>query len=161
MLKYEEKLLVDMKNLLYHRSDDVERLVKQLEDADIQPVDCMKQTKSMDKEKELRQKELEELRASAQVIMDMVDPQEEGVTDNRTLLDHLHEALQKVASYVSETTRTYVAHALGLVKSFWPKACTEALADGLAADCFEEKFVEYLQEVKPVANKIVENLEQD
>jgi hypothetical protein len=54
-----------------------------------------------------------------------------------------------------------VAHALGLVKSFWPKAQMEALADGIAADCSEEKFTEYLQEVKPVDDKIVENLEQD
>jgi hypothetical protein len=59
------------------------------------------------------------------------------------------------------TTRTYVAHVLGLVKSFWPKAHVEASADGLATDCSEEKFAEYLQQVKPVAKKIVGNLEQD
>jgi hypothetical protein len=32
----------------------------------------------------------------------------------------------------------------------------EPLADGMAADCSEEKFAEYLQEVEPVAYKIVE-----
>lgn len=35
------------------------------------------------------------------------------------------------------------------------------LADGMAADCSEEKFIEYLQEVMPVAEKSVESLEQD
>jgi hypothetical protein len=42
MLKYKEELLTDMKNLLCRRSDDVERLAKQLKDADKQLVDCMK-----------------------------------------------------------------------------------------------------------------------
>jgi hypothetical protein len=34
MLNYKEELLTVMKNLVYHRSDDVELLAKQLEDAD-------------------------------------------------------------------------------------------------------------------------------
>jgi hypothetical protein len=59
-----------------------------------------------------------------------------------------------------ETTKTYVAHILGLVKSFWPKGNLSPLADGMAADCSDEKFAEYLKEVGPVAQKIVENLEQ-
>jgi hypothetical protein len=76
-------------------------------------------------------------------------------------LERLREAPQKIASYVSETTRTYVAHVLGLVKSFWTKANMEPLADGMAADCSKEKFAYYLKEVEPVAHKIVESLEQD
>jgi hypothetical protein len=50
---------------------------------------------------------------------------------------------------------------LGLVKQFWPKANVEPLANGMAAECSEEKFGEYLKEVKPMAHKIVENLEHD
>jgi hypothetical protein len=45
----------------------------------------------------------------------MVDPLE-GVVDNRTLLERLREALQELSSYLSEITKTYVAHVLGLVK---------------------------------------------
>jgi hypothetical protein len=37
----------------------------------------------------------------------------------------------------------------------------EPLADGMAADCSEEKFAKYLKEVEPVAHKIVESLEED
>jgi hypothetical protein len=48
----------------------------------------------------------------------MVDPLEEGAVDNRTLLERLREAPYKIASYVSKTTRTYIAHVLGLIKSF-------------------------------------------
>jgi hypothetical protein len=161
MLKYKEGLLTEMKNLVYRRSDDVELLAKQLEDADKQLVECMRRIKSSTEEKELRQKQLEDLEGAAQVIVNMVDPVEEGVVDNRTLLEHFHEASQRISSYVSETTKTYVVHVLGLVKSFWPKVNMSPLADGMAADCSKEKFAEYLEEVGPVAQNIVENLDQD
>jgi hypothetical protein len=72
----------------------------------------------------------------------MVDPAE-GVVNNRTLLKRLHEAPQKIVGYVFETTKTYVAHVLGLVKSFWPKANVEPLANDMAADCSEEQFKVY------------------
>jgi hypothetical protein len=141
MLQYKEELLTDTKNLLYHRSDDVELLAKQLEDADQQLVQCMQSIKSMAEEKELRQKQLEDLQEATQVVVNIVDPlEEEGVVNNRTLLEHLCEAPQKTASYVFETTKTYVVHVLGLVKSFWPKANVEPLADGMAADYSEEEF---------------------
>jgi hypothetical protein len=78
----------------------------------------MEQIKSMAEEKELRQEQLEDLQEVAQVVVNMVDPTEEGVVNNRTLLDNLREAPQKIASYVSEATKTYMAHVLGLVKSF-------------------------------------------
>jgi hypothetical protein len=53
-----------------------------------------------------------------QVVVDMVDPLEGGVVGERTLLERLHEAPQKISEYISETTRTYVAHILRLVKSY-------------------------------------------
>jgi phage gp36-like protein len=112
----------------------------------------------MAEKKELRQKQLEDLQEVAQVVINMVDPPKEGVINNRTLLERLREASQKIASYVSEATQTYVSHVLGLVKSFWPKANVEPLADGMAADSSEEQ---NLRVVEPVAHRIVESLEQD
>jgi hypothetical protein len=47
----------------------------------------------MAQEKELMQKQLEDLHEAAQVVVSMVDPLGEGVVDNRTLLERLHEAL--------------------------------------------------------------------
>jgi hypothetical protein len=47
----------------------------------------------------------------------MVDPSKE-VVDNRTLLERLHEAPQKIVGYISDTTKTYMAHVLGLIESF-------------------------------------------
>jgi hypothetical protein len=42
-------------------------------------------------EKELKDKELEEPKNVAQVVVDMVDPLEEGVVSDKTLLERLHE----------------------------------------------------------------------
>jgi hypothetical protein len=47
------------------------------------------------------------------------------------------------------------------VKSFWPKARLEVLAQGAAADCSEEQFSEYLLQARPVAEKIVESIVHD
>jgi hypothetical protein len=48
----------------------------------------------------------------------MVDPPEEGVVSYKMLLKRLRKITLKITSYISETTRTYVEHILGLVKSY-------------------------------------------
>jgi hypothetical protein len=113
----------------------------------------MTQIKDIATEQELNKKELEELKDAAQVVVDMVDPLEEGVVSDKTLLERLRETPQKITSYISATTRTYVEDILGLIKSYWPKANLEPLAIGMSADCTEDKFKELVEEVKPVAQK--------
>jgi hypothetical protein len=41
-----------MKNMLYHRKDDVERLQKVIADTEQQFIDCLQQIKTVGKEKE-------------------------------------------------------------------------------------------------------------
>jgi hypothetical protein len=53
------------------------------------------------------------------------------------------------------------AKVLGLFKSFYPDVDVKPLVEGAAADCSEEKFAKYLEEAKPVAQKIVEDMELD
>jgi hypothetical protein len=77
------------------------------------------------------------------------------------MLERLRETLQKISSYVSETTRTYVEHILGRFKSYWPKANLEPLVSGMSADSTEDKFKELVEEVKPVAQKLIDSLEQE
>jgi hypothetical protein len=81
-------------------------------------------------EKEQNKKELEELKGAAQVVVDMMDPSEQGVVSNKTMLEQLRKTLQKILGYVSETTKIYVEHILELVKSYCPKANLEPLANG-------------------------------
>jgi len=58
-------------------------------------------------------------------------------------------------------TKQYVAHVLGLVKPYWPVANLIPLGEGMAAECTEEKFAEYLEEVNPIAEKVIKSLEQE
>lgn len=75
-------------------------------------------------------------------------------------MERLCEAPQKIAGFLSKTSRQYMEHVLGLVKSYWPGVNLAPIGDRLAEGCSDEKFAEYVEEVKPIANKIVDVLEQ-
>jgi hypothetical protein len=80
-----------MKNFLYRCLGEVETLMKKLENTDKQLRESLQQVKSTAEEKILKQKQLEELESAAQVVVDMVDPPEEGAIDCKTLMEHLRE----------------------------------------------------------------------
>jgi hypothetical protein len=150
-----------VKNVLYRRTDDVKRLQKVIADTEQQFVDCLQQIKTLGEEKEHQQKELEDLKGAAQKLVDMVDPQEGGEADGRSLLERLLGAPQKVLNFLTEAPIACVSHALSFVKCFWPEARLEAFSKGVATECSEEQFNQYLQEARPVAKKIVESVIQD
>ena len=89
----------------------------------------------------------------------MVDPQEEGSSSTRSLVVRLEEAPKKILDYLSSATKFYVAHLLGLVKSYWPHATLAPLASGIAIDCLEEDFLQYRIEAEPLAEEIIKSLE--
>jgi len=91
----------------------------------------------------------------------MVDPPEGGVANEKSLLERLCEAPRNITEYLADTIKTYVGHTLGLVKSYWPKADLSPLADGMAADCSEEKFSEDVEDLKPVAQKLVDSFNEE
>jgi hypothetical protein len=76
-----------VKNMLYRRTDDVERLQKVIGDTEHQFVDCLQQVKALSEKDEQQRKELEDLRGAAQELVDMVDPLEEGDAGPRPLLE--------------------------------------------------------------------------
>jgi hypothetical protein len=71
------------------------------------------------------------------------------------LLERFLGAPQKVVSFLTEAPAACVSHALAFVKSFWPEAQLETFAQGVAVECTEEQFNEYLQEAQPVAEQII------
>jgi hypothetical protein len=87
ILTYKEELLTDVKNMLYRRADDIKKLQKVIADTEQQFADSLQQIKTLGKEKEWRQKELEDLKGAAQKLVDMVDPQEGDEADERPLLE--------------------------------------------------------------------------
>jgi len=120
----------------------------------------MHQIKNMAEEKDLWEEELDELKAAAQAVVDMVDPPEEGTEQVKTLLERLRGAPQKIVKYLSDNTRQYVSHVLGLVKSYWPQANLTPV-EGMAIECTDQKFANLVEKVKPVADMIVDSLEQE
>jgi hypothetical protein len=149
-----EELLTDVKNLLYHRTDDIERLQKVIGDTERLFVDGLQRIKTLGEE-------LEDLRGAARELMDIVDPPEEGEATPRPLLEWLREASKKIFKFLSEATVTCVSNALAIVKSFLPNAQLEIFAQGMAADCTEDQFDRYLLEAQPVSERIVQSVMQD
>ena len=83
----------------------------------------------------------------------------EGNEDEPLMLaGRLRKVPESFERYVSTTTRQYVGHVLGLVKSYWPRTPLNALGEGAKADCTDDQFGQYLIETSPIADKIVETL---
>jgi hypothetical protein len=161
ILKYKEELLTDVKNMLYHHTDDVERLQKVIADIEQQFIGSLQQIKTLSEKDEQRQKELEDLWGAAQELVHMVDPPEEGEAGQRPLLERLRGAPQKVVKFLSEGPVACVSHALAFVKSVLQEAQLEIFAQGVAMECTEDQFAEYLQEARPVVEQIVGNVLQE
>jgi hypothetical protein len=143
-----------VKNLLYRRTDDIERLQKVIGDTEQQFVDSLRRIKTLGEE-------LESVRGAARELVDVVDPPEEGEANPRPLLERLREAPKKVMKLLSEAPVTCVNNALAIVKSFLPSAKLEIFAQGMAADCTEVQFDRYLLEAQPVSEHIVQSVMQD
>jgi hypothetical protein len=54
ILSYKEELLTDVKNMVYRRTDDVERLQKVVAETEQQFTNCLQQIKTLGEEKEQR-----------------------------------------------------------------------------------------------------------
>ena len=116
----------------------------------------MKQIKELAAYRDQKAQQLADLEAAALEVIGMV---EEGYAGGKNLLERLREAPQQLSSFFSETSREYLAHALGLVKSFLLSANLALIGDGVAVGCSEEKFSEYVVEIKPIADKVICGLE--
>ena len=77
-----------------------------------------------------------------------------------SLADRLQKVPQKFAEYLAETSRNCVAQALGLVKSYWPRAKIGVLGDGMCSTCDHDQFVMFIEEAEPVAGQIVKWIDQ-
>ena len=95
------------------------------------------------------QKELQELRVAAQTVVESIGSAEES---DGSLVDRLQKVPQKFAEYLAEASRNCVAQALGLVKSYWPRAKIGVLGDGMCSTCGHDQFVKFVEEAEPVAD---------
>ena len=58
--------------------------------------------------------------AAAQVIVDMVDS-EGGSSSSKPLVECLEEAPKKFFDIMTATSKNYLTHMIGVVKSYWPQ----------------------------------------
>ena len=77
-----------------------------------------------------------------------------------SLANRLQKVPQKFAEYLAEASRNCVAQALGLVKSYWPRAKIGVLGDGMCSTCDHDQFVKFVEEAEPVADQIVKLIDQ-
>ena len=121
----------------------------------------LKQLKDLLESQDLMQQELVELRRvrdAAKHVAEIVEIPEGNEDEPFTVAGKLRKVPESFERYVSTTTRQYVGHVLGLVKSYLPQTPLDALGKGAKADCTDEKFNQYLQETSVVADQIVEPL---
>jgi len=160
-LEIQESLVLDLKILMYRNADEIEKLKKIKEDSDREAASMLQQLKTLSESRDSMQRELVELRevrdAALEVAEAMDIPQEDG-DEPLTLAGRLRRVPGAFERFVSDITRQYVGHVLGLVKSYWPTTRLDALGQGAKADCTEDQFREYLAETSGVADQIVEAL---
>ena len=146
---------------MYQNADEIEKLNKIKEDSDREAVTVLQQLKDLSASRDSMQQELVELRSvrdAAQEIAEIMEIPEGNEDQPLSLEGKLQKVPECFERYVSTTTRQYVGHVLGLVKSYWPSTRLDALGKGARADCSEEQFSQYLEETSVVANQIVESL---
>ena len=121
----------------------------------------LQQLKTLSEFRDSMQQELVKLRQvrdAAQEVAEIVEIPEGNEDEPLTLAGKLQKVPESFERYVSTTTRQYMGHVLGFVKSYWPQTPLDALGKGAKADCTDEKFHQYLQETSVVADQIVESL---
>nr|TKW28327.1 hypothetical protein SEVIR_3G310903v2 [Setaria viridis] len=95
--------------------------------------------------------ELRELSGEAEDLVNAIAPVEEGAGP-QSLVERLRAAPSKVA----RLCKTVCKQVLAVVKSYYPRADLAAAGDGVARNCTEEAYAQYLEEAEPIASKMSE-----
>src|SRR6185312_16899125 len=115
---------------MYRNTDEIEKLKKIKEDSDHEAATVLQQLKTLLESGDSMQRELvevREIRDAALEVMEAMDiPQEDG-DELLTLAGRLRRVSGAFERFVSDITRQYVGHVLGLVKSYWPTTHLDAL----------------------------------
>ena len=63
-----------------------------------------------------------------------------------SLVERLEEAPKKIFDVMTATSKNYLTHMIGVVKSYLPQFNLAPIAKGIAPSCSDEKFREYCKE---------------
>ena len=87
----------------------------------------------------------------------MVDSEEES-SNSKSLVERLEEAPQNIFDVMTATSKNYLTHMIGVVKSYLPQFNLAPIAKEIAPDCSDEKFRDYYKELEVIAEEILRNL---
>ena len=89
--------------------------------------------------------------------MEKIDSKE-GSPNNKSLVECLEEAPKKIFDVMTATSKNYLTHMIGVVKSYLPQFNLAPIAKGIAPDCSDEKFQDYCKESEVITEEILKNL---
>ena len=89
--------------------------------------------------------------------MDTIDS-EEGSSNSKSLVERLEEAPKKIFDVMTGTSKNYLTHMIGVVKSYLPQFNLAPIAKRIAPNCSDEKFRDYCRELEVIAEEILKNL---
>ena len=88
----------------------------------------------------------------------MVDPQEEGTLNDKSLVELIGRSSQDDPQLPFCHDQELCCSLAWDVKSYWPQHDLAPLALGIASECPDEDFRRYCDEAKPIAEEIVKSL---
>jgi hypothetical protein len=162
---------VDIKNLFYREKDTREVLeydYKQLDHecnmhmelriaSDRDFVNYYKSLQKLNEDCEKLWRQLKELEEAALPIARLLVPHPGG-PKIAPLVDRLKEAPGRLATYVKHLEKSIPNQVLAFMKSYFPKAPVDVVADGLAANCTDEQYTELLEQMAPIVERVAEKL---
>jgi hypothetical protein len=151
-------MVLDLKILMYRNAYEIAKLWKIKADSDKEVLVALKQVKILSESNTALQQKLKELKVAAQVLVDIVEIPEDDAEVPLSLAQKLQKVPQCFLQYISVITRQYVSHVIGLVKSYWPQTPLDPLGEGVKSDYNDDQFDQYLTEVSPIADRIVDSL---
>ena len=89
--------------------------------------------------------------------METIDSEEES-SNSKSLVERLEEAPQKIFDVMTATSKNYLTHIIGVVKSYLPQFNLAPIAKGIAPNCSDEKFRDYCQESEEIAEEILKSM---
>jgi hypothetical protein len=161
----------DLKNIVYQEQDAREVLeyeYKQLshewiyhmelrEASDRDLVNCYKSLQKLNEDCERLRGQLKELKEVALSIARLLVPHPGG-PKIAPLVDRLKKAPSRLATHVKHLAKSIPNQILAYMKSYFPEAPVDVVAEGLAANCTDDEYKELLEQMAPIAEQVTEKL---
>nr|XP_034569483.1 uncharacterized protein LOC117833987 [Setaria viridis] len=148
-----DKLLFHVEKLEH----DLEKETQMREDGEVDLVNAMKTIQEREAELEAAKLALKEISEATQPIANMVEPPFEGV-ELYPLFEVLKDVRGKFTSYIQKMTKSVSKQLLSFIKSFNPQVDLAPVGKGIAEDCSDELFKQFMQETYHIVEELANHL---